>query len=81
MAQQLGSWRIRRIFLFIVCFFCMWTIGYVLVNKLTTGPADSAVTMSFITLMSALGSYVFGAVWDDNNKSKSSKLPKYPEDK
>ena len=63
-----GSWVWRRTFLWAVNVFCAWTIGYVLWNKLDTRPADTAVMMAFVVMATSVGSYVFGASWDDKNK-------------
>lgn len=65
-----SSWRIRRRFMFAVTAFCMWVIAYVLWKGLTTGPADTAVTMAFLTLIGIVGSYVFGATWEDVSIAK-----------
>ena len=56
--------------MFAVSAFCMWTIAYVLWKDLTSGPADTAVTMSFLTLLGIVGSYVFGAAWEDVSMAK-----------
>lgn len=61
------SWKYRRTFMFIVSAFCMFVVVFVLLKDLKSGPADTAVTMSFITLLGIVGSYVFGATWDDKN--------------
>jgi len=49
-----------------VTLFCMVCIAWVLFKDMASGPADTAVTMSFVTLISIVGSYVFGASWDDS---------------
>lgn len=64
----LGSWRLRRVYMWAVSIVCVWVIAYVLVKELDTRPADTAMMMAFIVLMGCVGSYVFGAVWDDKNK-------------
>lgn len=64
------SWVLRRRFMFAVSAFCMAVIAYVLGSGLDTGPADTAVTMAFLTLIGCTGSYVFGATWDDHNLMK-----------
>lgn len=64
------SWRIRRWFMFAVVAFCMWSIAYVLYKNLDSGPADTTVTMSFLTILGIVGSYVFGATWEDVNLAK-----------
>lgn len=67
----LGSWRYRRRTMFAVIVFCKLTIAYCLYKNLDTKVAESAVTMAFTTLFMVVGSYVFGAVWDDNNQIKA----------
>ena len=59
------SWKLRRRFMFVVSGFCMGVIAYILFRGLNTGPADTAMTMAFIGLISIVGSYVFGATWED----------------
>lgn len=66
-----SSWRVRRRFMFSVAAFCMWTIGYILYKDRTSGPADTAITMAFLTLISIVGSYVFGATWEDVSIAKA----------
>ena len=65
-----GDWKIRRRFMFIIIAFCMWTIGYVLRNDLTSRVAETAVEMAFLTIFMTMGSYVFGAVWQDTTSIK-----------
>lgn len=65
-----SSWKVRRRMMFVVVAFCMWVIGYVLVKNLTSGPADTALTMAFLTIISIVGSYVFGATWEDLSLTK-----------
>lgn len=65
-----SSWRIRRRFMFAVSAFCMWAVAYVLWKDLSSGPADTAVTMAFLTLLGIVGSYVFGATWEDISMTK-----------
>jgi len=48
----------------------MGVIAYVLGSGLDTAPADTAMTMAFLTLLGIVGSYVFGATWDDHNLMK-----------
>lgn len=65
------SWALRRRFLFFISAFCCWTIGYVLYKGLDTAPADTAITMAFLTLIGNVGSYVFGATWQDISATKA----------
>ena len=64
-----NSWKRRRRFMYAVSGFSMLAIGYVLVTGSTTAPAATAVSMAFTTLISCVGSYVFGATWDDKGRS------------
>ena len=64
--QVPGSWAKRRRLMWAVTVFCMAAISYVLRNDMDSGPADTTVTMSFVCLISIVGSYVFGAAWDDS---------------
>lgn len=70
-ADWKSSWTVRRRFMFAVAAFCMWTIGYILYKDRTSGPADTAITMAFLTLISIVGSYVFGATWEDVSIAKA----------
>ena len=54
--------------MFAIVGFCMTTVVYVLWTEATGKPAESGVTMAFITIATTLGSYVFGATWDDKDK-------------
>lgn len=65
------AWAVRRRFMFSVSVFCMAIIAYVLWRELNTTPAEAAVTMAFITLAGIVGSYVFGAVWEDTTNFKT----------
>lgn len=53
--------------MFAISAFCVLVISYVLYRDMQSAVAEVAVTMSFVTLMSIVGSYVFGATWDDKN--------------
>ena len=64
------AWRIRRRFMFLVSGFCAVVITYILLRDIDTEAAQTAVSMSFVTLMGTVSSYVFGAAWDDIHKRK-----------
>ena len=62
-------WRVRRRFMLAVAALCGWTIVYCV--AFVSDPRqvhETAVMMSFLTLASMVGSYVFGAVWEDISK-------------
>jgi hypothetical protein len=56
--------------MFIVSAFCMAVIWWCLYRNLDTRVAESAVTMAFLTLGGIVGSYVFGATWEDVQQAK-----------
>lgn len=62
-----GTWTMRRRFMFVVIAFCMACISWVLYKNLTSEIAETVVTMSFSVITFTMGSYVFGAIWDDQN--------------
>ena len=70
--QPKFSWKNRRRFLITVIAFCMSVISYVLHYNLQSAVAETAVTMAFLIIGTSLGSYVFGAAWQDVSIAKSS---------
>jgi len=59
-------WRIRRSIIFSTLIFCAGCIVYVMIDGQDTR-VDETIAMSAFALMGAvIGSYVFGAVWEDN---------------
>jgi len=67
------SWKTRRAFMFIVTGFCMAVILLALLVKPDTGVAGTAISFAFGTITGTLGTYVFGAVWDDKNRVAKEK--------
>lgn len=64
-AVGIGSWQVRRAYLFTVSAFCMGVIAYTLGHDMHSRVAETAVNMAFIGLISMVGSYVFSATWQD----------------
>jgi len=64
------TWAKRRRFMYVVSAFCMLTIWYVLWNDMQSSVANTAVAFSFICLGGIVGSYVFGAAWQDVSHMK-----------
>lgn len=50
--------------------FCKLVIAYVLYNNMTSGSAETAISMAFFIIGSTVASYVFGAAWEDISKQK-----------
>lgn len=66
--MELDTWKKRRKFMYLCAVFCMASIGWILVTGLDTESAEAAVTFAFLTLSGTVGSYVFGAVYEDTRK-------------
>jgi hypothetical protein len=64
------TWDNRRRVMYAVLVFCAGVIVYVLQSARTDAVADNAITMSFFTMGGIVGSYVFGAAWQDINHMK-----------
>ena len=62
------SWKNRRRVIFGTLIFCASVIAFVLFKGEDTTIADTAITMAFITAGSVVGSYVFGATYQDVHK-------------
>lgn len=69
------TWRYRRRVLYLTLAFCMLAVAYCLWKDRTSSVADTVVTMAFFTIISAVGSYVFGATWEDTVVTKVTKQP------
>lgn len=67
------SWARRRKFMYIVTGFCMVSVAYVLFKDMQGSVAETTVTMSFLAIISIVGSYVFGAAWQDITEIKGQK--------
>lgn len=66
------SWKVRRR---IVIGLLVWAVAmcsYIVLKGADTRLAETAFTGCIALIVSLVGSYVFGAVWDDNNVRKSS---------
>ena len=68
--SEIHSWKIRRRFMFVTVAFCMLVVVLTLLFRPDTSVANTVITMAFGTITAVLSSYVFGAVWDDKNRSK-----------
>jgi hypothetical protein len=67
------GWKHRRRFMWVVQAFCMYCIYYVMISGLDTRVNETIVMSAFLTMASILGSYVFGAAWQDINTAKRSR--------
>lgn len=68
---KLGSWKYRRRFLWIINIFCMYCVAYIMHKGLDNPTAVIIVEGSFFCMITTMGSYVFGATWQDINFCKT----------
>lgn len=64
------NWRYRRRYLIFVTIFTMAMMGVTLWFRPESSISKTVIEMGFVALISFVGSYVFGAVWDHMNKRK-----------
>lgn len=67
MSVRKPSWKIRRRLIVAVLIFCAFCVTYIMVWGDDRSIHEMIILSAFGTAVSVLGSYVFGAVWDDNN--------------
>lgn len=67
------SWRIRRRIIVATLLFCAGEIIYLTGWGQDTDLASTIATGVILLAASVIGSYVFGAVWDDRNVMTSSR--------
>ncbi len=59
------SWERRYKYLLAVTAYTKIMIAYIIIKKIDTSPAEAFVTAGCLLIAACVGSYVFGAVWDD----------------
>lgn len=64
------SWKNRRKVLFITLLFNMFCISYIMILGEDNNINEVIVMWSFILSGTCIGSYVFGATWQDINLHK-----------
>lgn len=62
-----SDWKIRRRIIFLTLAFCLFEVIYLTVFAESTELNETLANGTLILAGSVIGSYVFGAVWDDNN--------------
>lgn len=67
----MNSWKIRRRIIFAALSFCALVVSKIVLSETDSQTAQVALYGAFGLSASVIGSYVFGAVWDDNNVRKS----------
>lgn len=63
------KWENRRKVIFLTLIFCAFCILYVMFKGDDTRVNETIITFSYLLAGTTIGSYVFGVVWQDINKS------------
>ena len=63
--NQSGSWRVRRRIIHITLVLCALQIGYLTIWGKDTRLAETLALGAYTLAGAVIGSYVFGAVWED----------------
>ena len=66
-------WKNRRRVIFLALLFCAALIGYLAVEGTDTRLNETIAVGAFFLAGAVIGSYVFGAAWDDKNVMDSLK--------
>lgn len=66
------KWRIRRTIVIMTLVFCATCICYITLFGEDTRVNETILIGCFTLAGATIGSYVFGAVWDDNNIIKNN---------
>lgn len=64
------SWAVRRRIIITTLLFCAFCITYIMVWGDDRPVMEVIVFSAFGLALSVIGSYIFGAVWDDKNVMK-----------
>lgn len=64
------EWKRRRRIIYLTLAFCAAVIGWLVLFGADTALNNTIVTVLVVLAGSVIGSYVFGAVWDDANARK-----------
>lgn len=70
--EGLGSWKMRRRFMWAVTLFCMYCITHVMWDGRDTRVNETIVMAAFLCMGGIVGSYVFGAAWQDINFKRTA---------
>lgn len=71
------GWKMRRRTVFASLVFCAWAVAYSMHKTYgvdgcqDSRVAETVISSAFLLAGGVIGSYVFGAVWDDSNKLKA----------
>lgn len=69
--QGKSSWHFRRRVVVATLLYCAAMVAYITFKNSETRLAEAVATSLILLAGSVIGSYVFGAVWDDKIKTKT----------
>lgn len=72
------SWIWRRTTVFGTLGFCAWAVGYLTIWGADTALAREIATSLILLAGTVIGSYVFGATWDDLNRMRHGRMDRPP---
>lgn len=65
------AWRIRRAIIIGTILWCVGMVTYLSIWGRDTNLSETTVNGCLLLMASVIGSYVFGAVWDDRNRDQA----------
>lgn len=74
MQEHKNDWKHRRRIIYATLIFCAIEVAYLTVRGSDTSLNQAIVTSVVLLAAAVIGSYVFGATWDDSNKRKVTSL-------
>jgi len=66
------SWKVRRRIVILTLLWCAGMVTYLAVWGRDIDLSETTVNGSLLLMASVIGSYVFGAVWDDKNHGQAA---------
>lgn len=63
--QAGAPWFIRRLWVAIIMVYCGSMNAYIVFKGIETKPAETFVSMSMLLMGTTIGTYLFGAVWNN----------------
>lgn len=73
-------WKLRRRIINLTLLFCAGIVIWLVIDGRDTNLAAATVNAAFLLAGMVIGSYVFGAAWDDRNVMKATGLEAYGAD-
>lgn len=72
------SWTIRRRIIVLTLSWCGVLVTYLAIWGRDNNTSETAINGCLLLMASVIGSYVFGAVWQDKSSIESETVPRRP---